>query len=106
MTPPTPTDPVVATSSVVVASKEQVASDLAGEVILLSLKTGMYYGLDQVGARIWELLQQPRRVADIRDAIVREYDVDLERCERDVLVLLRNLLKEGLIEVRDASELV
>jgi hypothetical protein len=96
---------MVGTNSVVAATKEQVASDLAGEVILLSLQTGQYYGLDQVGARIWELVQRPTRVADIRDAIVREYEVDLEQCEHDVLVLVRELVTEGLIEVKDASEL-
>ena len=96
---------VIGTNSVVAATKEQVASDLAGEVILLSLQTGQYYGLDQVGARIWELVQRPTRVADIRDAIVREYQVGLEQCEHDVLDLVRELVTEGLIEVKDASEL-
>ena len=94
----------IATSSVVVATKDQVSSDLAGEAIVLSLRTAMYYGLDQVGARIWELVREPTRVADIRDAIASEYDVELERCERDVLDLLRQLATEGLIEVRDGTE--
>lgn len=98
------TSPLIAANSVVVATKDQVASDLAGEVILLSLQTGMYYGLDQVGARIWELLQQPTRVADIRDTIAREYEVALEQCERDIFELLRQLVTEGLIEVRGATE--
>ena len=97
-------NPAIAMSSVVVATKDQVSSDLAGEAILLSLQTAMYYGLDQVGARIWELVREPTRVADIRDAIVREYEVDLERCERDVLDLLRHLAAEGLIEVKDGTE--
>jgi hypothetical protein len=96
-------NPIVETDSVVAATKDQVAADLAGEVILLSLQTGMYYGLDQVGARIWELVQQPMRVADIRDTLVREYEVELKQCERDVLALLRGLVIEGLIEVKDAS---
>ncbi|OLE22619.1 MAG: thymidylate synthase [Cyanobacteria bacterium 13_1_40CM_2_61_4] len=94
----------IATSSVVVATKDQVSSDLAGEAVVLSLRTAMYYGLDQVGARIWELVREPTRVADIRDAIASEYDVELERCERDVLDLLRQLATEGLIEVRDGTE--
>src|SRR5207245_11208859 len=90
----------ITTSSLVVATKDQVSSDLAGEAIVLSLRTAMYYGLDQVGARIWELVREPTRVADIRDAIAREYDVELQRCERDVLDLLGQLAGGGLIEVR------
>ncbi len=89
----------ITTHSIVVATKDQVSSDLAGEAVLLSLRTAQYYGLDQVGQRIWELVQQPTRVADVRDAIVREYEVDLGRCEQDVLNLLRQLAAEGLIEI-------
>jgi len=89
----------ITTSSIVVAAKDQVSSDLAGEVVLLSLQTGMYYGLDRVGARVWELMREPTSVGDLRDAIVREYDVDSERCERDVLDLLRKLAEAGLVEV-------
>lgn len=84
-----------------VASKDQVASDLAGEVILLSLTTAMYYGLNQVGARVWELVREPARVADVRDVIAREYEVEVQQAERDLLELLRQLAGAGLIEVRD-----
>ena len=70
----------VSLSSVVVAGKGQISSDLAGEAVILNLQTGMYYGLARVGARIWELIREPTRVADVRDAIVLEYDVDPARC--------------------------
>jgi hypothetical protein len=63
----------------------------------------MYYGLNPVGARIWALLGTPTRVADIRDTILQGYDVELERCERDVLDLLRELAGRGLIEVRETT---
>lgn len=100
MTVPNPAGPIT-TDTRVVATKDQVSSDLAGEAVLLSLRTAQYYGLDQVGQRIWELVQQPARVADVRDAIVREFEVDAERCERDVIDLLRQLAAEGLIEIAD-----
>jgi hypothetical protein len=89
----------ISTSSLVAASKDQVSSDLAGETILLSMQSAMYYGLDEVGSRIWELVRAPVRVSEIRDAIAREYDVDLERCEADILAFLRQLAAKGLIEV-------
>lgn len=84
----------------VVASPDQVSSDLAGESILMSLRTGMYYGLDEVGARVWELVREPRLVSDIRDVIAGEYDVERERCEGDILALLRELAAQGLIDVK------
>lgn len=90
----------ITTSSIVTAAKGQVSSDLAGEVVLLSLETGMYYGLDQVGVRVWELMKDPVRVADLCAAIVREYDVEAEQCERDVLELVHQMATAGLIEVK------
>ena len=90
---------MVSGSSTVVAAKDQVSSDLGGEVAILDLKAGVYYGLDAVGARIWSLIQEPRTVNEIRDRLLEEYEVEPERCERDLLVLLQRLADERLIEV-------
>lgn len=89
----------IATDSIVVASKNQVASDLAGETVLLSMTTAHYYGLANVGARIWELVREPIRVSAICSVIRSEYDVAAEQCETDVLHFLKDLESSGLIEV-------
>jgi hypothetical protein len=94
---------MISNNAIVVASKEQVSSDLEGEAVILNLKNGMYYGLDAIGSRIWTLLQTPQSVAALRDAIVAEYDVDAARCERDLLALLTNLAAAQLIEVSDVA---
>jgi hypothetical protein len=86
---------------VVVAAREQVWCDLAGEAAIMSLQSGVYYGLDSVGARVWTLLQTPVPVHQLRDTLLAEYDVTADRCERDLLTLLERLAAEGLIEVRD-----
>jgi hypothetical protein len=90
---------VVSGDSTVVAAKDQVSSDLGGEVAILDLKAGVYYGLDAVGARIWSLIQEPRTVNEIRNILLEEYEVEPERCERDLLVLLQRLADEGIVEV-------
>ena len=82
------------------ASKDQVFCDLAGEAAILNLKNSVYYGLDTVGARIWTLVQEPITVGAVRDTILREYVVEPEQCERDLLDLLRKLAAEGLIEIK------
>jgi coenzyme PQQ synthesis protein D (PqqD) len=89
-------------STVVVAS-EQVSCRLAEEAVILSLKAGVYYGLNPVGARIWELIQHPTTVTRVRDAIVGEYDVGPERCEREVLALLGDLAARELIEIQNGT---
>jgi hypothetical protein len=94
----------ISLSSVVVASNDQVSSDLAGETILLSMQSAKYYGLDQTASRIWELVREPTRVSDICAALTREYDVAPDRCEADVLQFLRELAAKGLIEIRDGAK--
>jgi hypothetical protein len=93
----------VSIDSSVVAAKDQVSTDLGGEIAILDLKGGAYYGLDAVGARIWSLLQEPTTVREVRDVLVSEYEVEHDRCERDLIALLRRLAGEGLIEVRDET---
>lgn len=94
---------MISERSTVVASKGQVSSDLGDEVAILDLDAGMYYGLDEAGARIWELIQEPRMVGDIRDTLVLEYDVEPDRCERDLVDLLQKLVGEGLVEVDSSA---
>ena len=89
--------------SMVVVSQDQVSCDLSGESAILNLKAGVYYGLNEVGTRIWKLIQEPRRVGELRDAILEEYEVEPDRCEADILGLLQDLLDNGLIEVRNES---
>jgi hypothetical protein len=91
----------VTLSSVAVVSNELVSANLDGEVVILGFKSGSYFGLDQVGVFVWDLLQQPRKVSDIRDAIFEQYDVELAQCERDLLALLVDLVDRQLIEIKN-----
>jgi len=90
----------VAVDSVAVASSELVSATLDGEVVILGFQSGSYYGLDQVGVFVWDLLQEPRKVSDIRDAILEEYDVELAQCEQDLLALLTELANKQLINLK------
>lgn len=94
---------MIALHTLVVAASEQVSSDLAGEVVILNLANGTYYGLDEVGASVWKQLHTPVSPKAISEVILEEYDVTPEQCRRDVLQLVQQLAAEGLIEVRDAN---
>ena len=83
----------------VVASDRQVSTGADGESVILNFDVGVYYGLDKVGARIWELLQEPTTVAEIADQLAAEYEVEAERCERDVKDLLSELAGAGLVAI-------
>jgi len=94
---------VLTLDTVVVASSEQVSSKLGEEVVILNLRNGVYYGLDPIGTRIWELIQEPRSVRQVCEVLLEEYDVTFEQCAEDVLALMRDLQAQGLIEARDAQ---
>lgn len=91
--------------SIVVASASQVSSKLNADTVILHFDKGAYFGLNEVGTVVWEALQTPQTINSLRDAIVSEYDVEVERCEQDVLKLLEKLHQEGLIEVRSESDI-
>jgi len=85
--------------SSVVASKRQLSTTLADEVIILGLDDSMYYGLSGAGARIWELLQAPRTIAGIVDTITAEFDAERDRVAADLEVLLVDLESRGLVAI-------
>ena len=88
--------------SIITVAKEQVSCDLAGEKAILDLKSGQYYGLNPVGARIWDLIQESRSVTEVLKIILHEYDVDAVACERDLIALLEELHGKGLLDLKDA----
>ena len=91
-------------SATVVATADLLSSAFDEELVILNLRDGVYYGLEDVGARIWNLVQRPVTVAAVRDALVAEYDVEPARCGRDLRALLQALAERGLIEVRDSGD--
>lgn len=93
----------ISLDSTVIAAEGQVSSEIGEEVAILDLRAGTYYGLDAVGARVWELIQKPQSVGEIQHILLEEYEVEPERCERDLLALLQRLAHEGLVEVRDET---
>jgi hypothetical protein len=86
---------------IVAVSEGQVSSDLANEVAILDLKSGMYYGLNEVGASIWQCISEPKIVGEVYEALLEEYEVEPERLEKDLMEVLQQLADYGLIEVRD-----
>jgi len=87
----------------IAAIKDQLSTDLGDETIILDLEKGVYYGLGQVGGRIWHLLQEEHSVDEIQAICLQEYDVAPDRCKRDILELLGNLAEENLITVADVT---
>jgi len=93
----------ISLQTVAVATQNQVSCDLAGETVILNLDSGIYFGLDPVGTRAWELLQEAMSINDLCEVLLQEYDVEPEQCQQDVLALLERMVREGLLEIRDEA---
>ena len=91
----------ITANTIVIAAPQQVSADLSGEAAILNLDSGVYYGLNVVGAFIWNQIQEPICVKDIYETVLGEFDVDREQCQHDVDRLLQNLADEGLIEIQN-----
>jgi hypothetical protein len=89
----------LSSDSTVVITSNQVGADLGEEIILLHLENGEYFGLDDVGARIWRLMERPTAVREIERILLEEYDIEPDRCHEEVLQLLSDLVDNGLVEV-------
>ena len=87
---------------VVAAPERQLSTELGGEVVILDIDKGEYFGLANVGTLIWNMLQTPRRVSEIVDRIVTDYDVRRDTAEEDLQALLADLAARGLIDVDDS----
>ncbi|MBW4596890.1 MAG: PqqD family peptide modification chaperone [Brasilonema angustatum HA4187-MV1] len=93
----------ISESSIVVAAVEQISSDLGGEAVILNLKSGVYHGLNEIGARIWNIIQQPKVVNDIKQTLLEEYEVEPKVCMRDILALLEELKAVDLVKVNNET---
>ena len=74
-----------------------MARTVGDETVLLDLASGTYFGLDPVGARIWQLIGEGKALADICTAVLDEYEVERVQLETDVLRLTGELLERGLV---------
>jgi hypothetical protein len=80
-------------------SKDQVSCDLAGEMAIVNLNNGVYYGLDPVGARVWNLLREPVTFEDLCGSLIHDYHVDAPRLEADMRTFLAELADQGLVDI-------
>jgi hypothetical protein len=72
------------------------------EVVLLNLKSQQYYGLDAIGARIWQLLVETGNVDTVADRLCEEYDADRSRVLHDVESMVQDFCAAGLVKTGTA----
>jgi Coenzyme PQQ synthesis protein D (PqqD) len=86
------------------AIKDHLYSELKDEGVILSLKNGKYYGLNEVGRSIWQIIQSPVTVSEIQTAILEEYEIDEISCREEVITFLKQMIKEELVEIQNEKD--
>jgi hypothetical protein len=77
---------------------EMIEAEKEGELIALDVERGTCYGFNRTATRIWQLLDEPRTLAALRDLLVEEYDVEPQACERDLIEAIEQMCSDGILE--------
>jgi len=91
-----PTEPLTAESCVQI-SASVYARDFGAELVLLDFGRGEYFGLDELGAEIWHLLEAGKPLGSVADAVVARYEVPREQAMKDILALVSHMQSQGLV---------
>ncbi len=81
---------------------EMIETEVDGELVALHIDNGTCYGFNSTATRIWAMIEQPRRVSELRDELMREFDVDEATCQAQLNELLDELAADGLVELKPA----
>ncbi|MBJ6360245.1 lasso peptide biosynthesis PqqD family chaperone [Paenibacillus sp. GCM10012307] len=76
-----------------------LVSDMAGEKVMMSIRSGKYYNLGSMGGIIWESIASGQTVGQLIDDLTERYEVAREECQTQVLSFLQQLKQEGLISL-------
>jgi hypothetical protein len=83
----------------IVSAEDQISRDLDGEAVILNMKTGVYCGLNETGARIWQLIHKPVKFHKLLDILIDEYNAETEQCSKDLIEILNKLNNNKLIKI-------
>jgi hypothetical protein len=93
---------VLTLNSIIQRDPEVIAAEADKELVMVSVATGYYYGLSDVAQEIWQAIERPKRISDLVDDLTASYQIDSVSCEEQTLSFLKDLLDEGLLQVKDA----
>ncbi|MBI4526968.1 MAG: PqqD family protein [Deltaproteobacteria bacterium] len=92
---------MIAFTKRLIVPQNVLLQELGGESVLLNLNTEYYFGLDETGTRMWSALTSSATIEAAFDVLLSEYDVAPAVLRRDLGALAENLIKHGLLELRD-----
>ncbi len=82
---------------------DQIAAEADGEVLMMHIESGNYFGLNEVASFIWNQLDEPRSIAELCAAIQTEFEIDETRCQADAMDFLQGMIDDGLAQVVETA---
>jgi hypothetical protein len=76
-----------------------LSSSMDNEMVMMSIDQGEYYGLNSIGARIWDLLENPLNISDLVKLLTQEFEVSEEDCLNDILPFLESMVEKKILFV-------
>lgn len=92
--------------TLVVRAENHISAMLGKDAVILNATQGKYYGLNPVGARVWELIEKPAAIREILHTLLEEYEVESERCQADLFALIEQMQAAGLVELSSTTQSV
>jgi hypothetical protein len=89
----------IADSTIISRSPAVLTAEVDGEVVMMSIEQGQYFGLDDIGSDIWKRLDSPCAFADLIDRLVADYDADRENIAADVRALLATMAERDVVRL-------
>jgi hypothetical protein len=83
----------------ILAPENVMFRELEGEAVLLNLDSECYFGLDDVGTRMWRVLTKSNSIQDAFEILLTEYEVEPDLLREDLIDLLERLVEKGLLKV-------
>ena len=84
-------------STIIQRDSKLITSRMDGETVMMSINNGEYYGLDPIGSRIWELIENPISVESLIAKLRCEYDIEIAQCEHDTTIFLQQMANKNLL---------
>jgi hypothetical protein len=88
-------------NEMIVQAEGNLVSNMDDEKVMMSIQSGKYYNLGQVGGRIWDLIELPTSVEQLIEKLTVEFEIEQEECEKQVITFLQHLRNEQLIKMGD-----
>ena len=89
----------IADTTIISRSPSVITAEVDGEVVMMSIEQGQYFGLDDIGSDIWKRLDAPCAFADLIDRLAADYEADRASIAADVRALLETMAERDVVRL-------